>query len=145
MNTVPLINGREYSWADITVLIGGVPLAGITAVEYKETWSVENHRGAGIYPVSRSTGVPIATAKIAIDMNEILALQSQSRTGSLRDLPPFTLQISYIPDGVTGMIVHDVVHNCQFQSNERKWKEGDMRQTVEYELVPTHITWGRKG
>ena len=29
----PLINGREYGWADITATIGGVPVTGITAIK----------------------------------------------------------------------------------------------------------------
>ena len=31
---IPLINGIEYSWGDITATVGGVPVVGITAIEY---------------------------------------------------------------------------------------------------------------
>lgn len=39
------------------------------------------------------------------------------------------------------MIVHDIIRNCQFKTNKRAWKEGDTNQTVELELVPSHIQW----
>lgn len=142
---VPLINGVSYSWADITVLAGGVLLMGITSVEYDDKQDVVNNYGAGRYPVSRGKGRITSSAKITIDMHEVLSLQAQSHTGRLQDLQPFSLQVSYIPDGATGMIVHDVIHNCQFATNSRKWKEGDTNQLVDLDLIPSHITWGRKG
>ena len=36
MNGIPMINGNVYTWADITVLIGGVPITGITGVKYAD-------------------------------------------------------------------------------------------------------------
>ena len=32
-NGVPLVNGMLVSWADIVVLVGGVPVTGITGIE----------------------------------------------------------------------------------------------------------------
>ena len=34
----PLINGREYGWADVQVAIGGVPVTGITAINMRKKW-----------------------------------------------------------------------------------------------------------
>ena len=33
-NGIPLINGMLCGWADVVVLIGGVPVTGIVALEY---------------------------------------------------------------------------------------------------------------
>jgi len=30
------INGREYEWADISIIIGGMPIIGFTAISYKK-------------------------------------------------------------------------------------------------------------
>lgn len=42
-NGIPLINGMLCGWADIVILIGGVPITGIVAVDYNESQVVENN------------------------------------------------------------------------------------------------------
>lgn len=136
---VPLINGVAYSWADIKVVINGIQIMGITAIEYSDKQEIANHYGAGRYPVSRGKGRITCEAKISIEMKEVLAAQgSNSR---LQDIAPFDVQVSYLPEG--GKVVHDVIRNCQFTENSRKWKEGDTNQVVELPLMPSHIDWGR--
>ncbi len=138
---VPLINGVEYSWGDIVSAINGVPLVGITAVSYGDSQDVQNNYGAGRHPVSRSKGRITPSAKITLHQSEVIALQSQSPTGRLQDIAPFDITVSYLPD--SGIIVTDKIRNCQFKENKRDWKEGDMLQEVELELLPSHIEWGR--
>ncbi len=138
-NFIPLINGVEYSWGDITATIGGVPVIGITAIDYGDEQVVENHYGAGRYPVSRSKGRVTPVAKITLSMGEVVAIQAKSPTGRLQDLAPFPIVVAYIPED--GQIVIDKIMNCQFKKNERKWKEGDTRQLVDLDLVPSHIAW----
>lgn len=141
-NFIPLINGVEYSWGDITATVGGVPVIGITAIEYGDEQVVENHYGAGRYPVSRSKGRVTPSAKITVTMGEVTGWQAKSPTGRLQDLAPFPIVVAYIPED--GQIVIDKIMNCQFKKNLRTWKEGDTRQVVELELVPSHIMWHNK-
>ena len=141
-NGVPLINGLEYSWGEIVSTIGGVPMIGITAIEYGEDQDVVNHYGAGRYPVSRSKGRITPTAKITLAMGELIGLQAKAPNGRLQDIAPFTVIVSYLPED--GQIVIDTIENCQFKKNSRAWKEGDTRQLVEMELVPSHIKWHNK-
>lgn len=136
---VPLINGVEYSWGDIVCTIGGVPVIGITAIEYTDDQVVENHYGSGRHPVSRSKGRITPSAKITLAMSEVIGLQAKSPTGRLQDLAPFDIGVSYLPED--GQIVHEKIRNCQFKKNSRVWKEGDTRQLVELELLPSHIQW----
>lgn len=138
-NFVPLINGVEYSWGDITATIGGIPAIGITAIEYADEQVVENHYGAGRYPVSRSKGRVTPTAKITVSMNEIIGWQAKSPTGRLQDLAPFPVIVAYLPED--GQVVIDKILNCQFKKNTRVWKEGDTRQLIDLDLVPSHIDW----
>ena len=55
-NGIPMVNGMLTSWADIVVLIGGVPITGITGVEYDDQQEIVNKFGAGRYPVGRAKG-----------------------------------------------------------------------------------------
>ena len=130
---IPLINGVEYSWGDILLTIGGVPVIGITAIEYDDDQVVENHYCAGRFPVSRSKGRVTSTAKITLAMGEVVGLQAKSPTGRLQDIAPFPVIVTYLPED--GQVVTDKIMNCQFKKNARAWKEGDTRQLVELELV----------
>ena len=52
MPTTPLINGVNYSWSNVKVNIFGVPMVGITDIEYDITQKKENNYGSGTNPVS---------------------------------------------------------------------------------------------
>lgn len=54
--TTPLINGINYSWANITLILFGVPVTGITKISYNRKQKKENNYGAGPQPVSRGYG-----------------------------------------------------------------------------------------
>ncbi len=142
MNGIPLVNGKEYGWADVVVNIAGVPVTGITGVEYDDDQEVVNNYGAGRYPVSRSKGRITSTAKLTLYSSEVVALTKKTVNGRLQDLAAFDVIVSYIPDD-GGEIVTDKIRNCQFKKNSRSWSEGDPSKTVELELVPSHIEWGK--
>ena len=140
-NGIPLINGMLYSWADIVATINGVPLTGITGIEYGDSQDVVNKYGAGRHPVGRAKGRITPTAKIILYQEEVETIQSQSPNGRIQDLAPFDITVTYLPD--SGIIKTDKIRNGQFSGNSRKWKEGDTGQEVELELVPSHIEWAK--
>ena len=47
VNGIPYVNGKLYDWADIVVTIAGVPVTGITGIEYKDEQEMEAKYGAG--------------------------------------------------------------------------------------------------
>jgi hypothetical protein len=141
MNGIPLINGYTYDWGDIVCTIAGVPVTGITAIEYSDDQEVVNNYGAGRYPVSRSKGRITCTAKITLYVEEARAIQQNALNGRLQDILPFDILVSYVPSDAT-RIHHDRIHNCQFKKNVRTWKEGDTKGEVELELIVSHISWG---
>lgn len=142
-NRIPLVNGMLCSWADIVVLIGGVPLTGIVGVEYGDDQEIVNKYGGGSYPVGRGKGRITPSGKLILYQEEVQALSALSATGRLQDLPPFDVIVQYIPE--SGILVTDKIRNCHFSGNSRKWKEGDTGQEIELPLVPSHIEWGKKG
>lgn len=140
-NGVPLINGASYTWGDIVPLIAGVPVTGALAIDYEDKQEIKNIYGAGRYPVARGKGRIECSGKITLLMAEVLAIQAKAINGRIQDIAPFDIIISYIPDG--GKIVHDVLKDCQFATNARKWKEGDTSQPVDLDLVVSKIEWGK--
>ena len=140
-NGIPLVNGMLYSWADIVAAISGVPVTGITGIEYGDDQEVVNKYGAGRHPVGRAKGRITPSAKITLYQEEVEALQRQAPNGRLQDIAPFDITVTYIPD--SGIVTVDKIRNCQFKANSRKWKEGDTGQEVELEVVPSHIEWNK--
>ncbi len=110
----PLINGREYGWADIVVNIGGVPVTGIRAIKYDEEMEKENIYGAGRNPVSRGYGRVKSTASITLLSGTVMALKAKAPKGQLFRIAPFPITVSYQPDA--GPIVTHILKNCEFKN-----------------------------
>lgn len=142
-NGIPMVNGTICAWADIVILIGGVPVTGVTGVEYADEQEIVNKWGAGRHPVGRAKGRITPSGKLILYQEEVQALQAQSVNGRLQDLPPFDVIVQYIPD--SGILATDKIRNCSISGNSRKWKEGDTEQLVELTLVPSHIEWNVVG
>lgn len=140
-NGIPMINGILYSWANVVVTIAGVPLTGITAVEYGDKQEITNRYGAGRHPVGRSKGRITPSAKLTLYQEEVEAIQRRAPKGRLQDLGLFDIIVSYIKEDGSPIVV-DKIHNCGFTSNERKSKEGDTGHEVDLEIIPSHISWG---
>lgn len=133
----PLINGREYGWADIVVNIGGVPVTGIRAVKYDEEMEKENIYGAGRNPVSRGYGRVRSTASVTLLMGTVMALRAKAPKGQLFRIAPFSITVSYQPEA--GPIVTHILKNAEFKKSTFDWKEGDMSKEIELELIISHI------
>lgn len=141
INGVPMINGVAHSWGDIVLTIAGVPITGISAIDYGDEQEIKNNYGAGRHPVSRGYGRITPSAKITLKMDEVVAIQRQALNGRLQNIAPFDIGVSYLPE--SGNIVHDTIRNCSFSKNQRNWKEGDTDQDVELDLLPSHIEWDK--
>ncbi len=135
----PLINGKSYEWADIIVNILGVPVVGITAIDYEEKQGMENIYGAGRFPVSRGYGKVEPTAKMTILMEELENIQSVAPNGRLQDIPEFDISIVYL-DIANSTRVHKL-RNVRFMNNNRRSSSGDTSIPVEIDLVLSHIEW----
>lgn len=65
-NGVPYVNGEVVGWADIVVSLAGVPVTGITGVEYEDDQEVNAVYGAGRYPVGYGKGRITCKGKITL-------------------------------------------------------------------------------
>ena len=111
-NGVPMVNGMLVAWADIVVLVGGVPVTGIVGVEYSDEQEIVNKWGAGRHPVGRAKGRITPGAKLILYQEEVQALQSQSPNGRLQDLPPIEIQVSYLPDSGITIRIQRAASSC---------------------------------
>jgi hypothetical protein len=132
----PLINGREYGWADIIVNIGGTPLTGIRGINYGSAQEKENIYGAGRNPVARGYGRVTSTASITLLASTVLALRNNAPQGMLTRIAPFPITIVYQPEA--GPLVTDVLKNAEFTDTNFEWAEGDLSKDIELSLIISH-------
>ncbi len=90
-----LINGQAYDYTQIIMSVLGVPVAGVTSINYTEEQEKTNNFGAGNRPVSRGRGAIEASGSIELSMNEIEALRDAAPSGSMLKIPPFEITIVY--------------------------------------------------
>jgi hypothetical protein len=75
MATMFQINGREYEWADISVVIGGIPIAGFRAVSYTRSREKEAVFGKGRKAHSIQSGNETVTGSITFTQSQLTALE----------------------------------------------------------------------
>ncbi len=139
--TIPMINGVEHSWASVMFSIAGVPVAGITSIEYGDEQEMENIYGVGCEPVARGYGNIKAEANVTLLRTTIENLRAASPTGRLEDIAPFPIIVSWIP--VNGQkMKNDILQNCQFLEDRVNLKQGDTKNEQTLNLIVSHIQRG---
>lgn len=129
-----LINGIEYGWGDIVFNMNGDKIENITAIEYSEKQEKSNAPGASRYPVGRGRGRITSSGKITLGFEEVERMREKSPTGSLNSIKPFDIIVSYQPEAGAKVITH-TLKGCEFDVDETKWKEGDMRGLADLNLL----------
>jgi hypothetical protein len=137
-NNVPLINGKAYSWAAITVILAGAPLIGITSISYSDDTEKENGYGQGSMPIDRGEGNYKAESSLTIRAGENEALIAKAANGRIQDLGVFDIIVQYLVG--TKRIKH-TIRNAEFTGNKRDVKQGDKIIDVEHTLIISHIDW----
>jgi hypothetical protein len=129
----PLINGIGYAYSNLTVLIGGVPVNGITSISYNQNRETEDIIGKGGIPVKRGFGNIITEGSITLQMEELEALILTAPGGKLWNIPEFDIIVNWLPEG--GVPITHVLKLCRFKNNGRTVAAGDMNIETEIEIA----------
>lgn len=135
----PLINGKSYEYADIQVNILGVPVVGITSIQYEEKQAMENVYGAGNRPVSRGYGKFEPTARITLLMEEIENITAVSPGGVIQNIPEFDIIVIFLDSALVTR--KHKLRNVRFMNNVRSSNTGDTSIPCECELILSHIEY----
>ena len=138
-NIIPLINGKSYEYADVTLIVLGIPIVGTTAIEYGEVANTENIYATGRFPVSRAFGTVEPAAKITLLMEEVNNIVTVSPNGRLYEIPAFDIVVTYTDPSL--ITVTHKLRNGQFKNNKIGAATGDTSIPVELDLVISHIEW----
>lgn len=129
----PLINGINYSWANITLTLFGVPVVGITKIEYKRKQKKENNYGAGPQPVSRGYGNYEYEGSIELYTDELKRIIASAPNRDLLAIPPFDIQVTFGGSGVQAD--KDVLRSCEFTEEGLSASQGDTKLMVSLPLI----------
>lgn len=130
---VPLINGINYSWASISVVMFGSPVVGIASVEYKRKQKKENNYGAGPDPVSRGYGMFEYEGSLEFYTDYWKALVANAPGRDPLAIAPFDIQITF--GGKNLIPTKDVLRGCEFLEDPFSGKSGDTKLMVKIPLI----------
>ena len=136
---LPLINGKTYEFADISIIMLGVPIIGATAIEYDEKPNAENIWGTGRHPIARGHGHVVPSAKITLLMAEVLNLMTANGLGRIYEIPEFDIIVTFTDDSL--IPVTHKIRNCRFNSQGVTAATGETSIPIELELIISHIDW----
>lgn len=128
-----LVNGVNYSWSDITVAIFGVPVKGITKINYKRSTKKENQYGAGSEPISRASGNTEYEASLELYVDEWKAIKRAAPGGDPLRIPPFDIIVAYGNSPANATV--DRLKMCEFTEDPFNAQQGDTRLLVTIPLV----------
>lgn len=129
----PLINGISYGWGNIKLTLFGVPVAGITKIEYKSKQSKENLYGSGYKPVSRAYGKYEFEGSIELYTEEWKNIIAASPNRDPLAIAPFDIQVIFESDKV--VFISDTLKMVEFLENPLTASEGDTSLKVTIPLI----------
>lgn len=138
MSKPALINGKAYDWDSLIILIGGVPVTGISEINYSEEQDIEDNPGAGNLPVSRGFGLINNQGSMKLHMEELEALQNASPTGRIQDIDFFDVVVSWINGAKT---TTHTLQACTCMTNGREMSSGDANSEFSVPLKIGKIAW----
>lgn len=134
----PLINGVAYAWANVTVNIFGVPIIGITQINYKKKRNKTNNYGANSKPVSRGYGNYEYEGSIELYQEELKKIIAASPNRDPLDIPPFDINVTFGGNGVLPTV--DKLLAVEFTEEGLAASQGDTSLKITLPLVIADIT-----
>lgn len=138
-----LVNGVNYSWANVKLVLFGIPVVGITKISYGKKQEKVNNYGAGSEPVSRGYGRIEYEASIEIYKDEWQRIINAAPNNDPLNISPFTVTILYgnIP-GQGGIVLpmKDTLYNCEFNEDPLSTSEGETKILLTIPMTIAGIT-----
>lgn len=129
----PLINGVNYAWANIQFVLFGVPVVGITKINYKRSQKKENNYGAGQEPVSRGYGNKEYEGDIEIYTDEWKRIIAASPDRDPLKIPWFDIPVLFQGEGLLPQ--RDVLRAVEFMEDPLASNQGDTKLLVSIPLI----------
>lgn len=133
-----LINGINYSAANVTVIIFGNAQSGVTSINYKAMQTKENNYGLGKEPVSRGYGQKTYEASIEMYVDTWKSFVAASPNNDPTAIPPSQIQVIFSGDGLN--FSQDNLEFAEFNEDPLSANAGDTSLKVTIPLTIGGIT-----
>lgn len=129
----PLINGINYDWGSVSVILFGTPVVGITKISYKSAQVKENNYGQGRKPVSRGYGPVTYEGSLELYADEWKRIIALSPNKDPLQIPAFDISVTFGGDGVQPS--KDTLRSAEFLENPLAANQGDTKLLVTIPLI----------
>lgn len=136
---VPLINGTEYTHADIVLNILGVPVIGVTGIDYSDPQEVTLNHSTGTKPTSRGFGPVTPQGSITLTMKEVQRLSAAAPGGRIQNIPDFDIGVNYITEA--GDFVRHRLVRCRFKGRNPNSQVNNSQIEEQLELSVADINY----
>jgi hypothetical protein len=133
MPVTPLINGVNYSWANVSLVLFGVPVVGVTSIEYNRKQKKENNYGSGQDPVSRGYGNNEYDGKIELYVDTWKQIINAAPNRDPLQIPPFSVTVTF--GGSRVSYTQDTLRAVEFLEDPLQTKQGDTKIMVTIPLI----------
>ena len=132
------INGRQYEFADLSLVLGGRDVCGLRGIKYSEKQEKEVLYGKGNKPLSIQKGNKSYEGEISITQSELETLKSLGN-GSIMDLSLDAVVCYGNP--ATGTMITDRIFGLQFTEDEKSLSQGDKFMEITLPFICTGIEY----
>ncbi len=134
-----LINGVAYTHHDIVINILGVPVIGVTAINYSDPQEMTLNHGTGNHPVSVGFGRITPQGNITLYIEEVQKLQAVAPGGKLQNIPFFDIGVNYLTEQA-GFFRHSL-KNCRFKGRNPNSQQGNSSIEETLELLIGEVVY----
>lgn len=136
-----MINGKRYSWEDITARMPHGVLLDIDSIEYSDERETEAIYGKGSSPRGWGAGNYSAKGKLTLLKEEFDRLVDYAKQlgVALYRIPPFPITVSYANEDQP--LRTDVLKGCVISSVSHSASQGDSSVKVELEIQVLNGIW----
>jgi len=128
-----LINGREYEWADLTLILAGRDVTGFRGIEYSGKQDKEHLYGKGNRPMSVQKGNISYEGTLTVTQSELETLRLLGR-GSILSLN-LNAVVCYGNPANGDVMITDKLFGIQFTEEVKSIQQGDKFMEVQLPFV----------
>lgn len=133
------INGNEYVWGNLSVVLLGREVTGLRGIEYKVKRQKEVLYASGIKGRGVQKGKKEYEGTITLLQSELIALDRAAQEKGYEDITDidFDVIVSYVPDN--GIVTTDKIVNVSITEIPRAMKLDDLQMEIALPFIALDV------
>lgn len=133
-----MFDSRQYEYADMTAVLGGRDVTGITSNKYSEKIEREPFFAKGRHAHSIQSGNVTVEGELGVSQSELEALIAAGN-GSILNLKGLNLVTTYGDPTLGDTLITDIVEGIHFTESVKEFKQGDKFMEVKLPYVALRV------